>query len=216
MLPTYLSTYGFLALVGLTSYDLTGEVIHTGELRSKLAQRESDLRTAVADERNRIAGELHDSVAQTLFSTAAIADALPEVWRRRPAEAANDLFVDSFDSAVELTDREREVLALLVKGMSNKEIARQLHRSPFTVPPSCQAVGHGQPRRGRRTRDAARSDSLALEFAPGQRHRRHGPWTVTHLGTCGDLLSSGDNCYVKIGQLFPVRPLVHLYQPFRA
>jgi len=90
----YLSTYGFLALVGLTSYDLAGEVIHTGELRSKLAQRESDLRTAVADERNRIAGELHDSVTQTLFSTAAIADALPEVWRRRPAEAANDLFVD--------------------------------------------------------------------------------------------------------------------------
>ena len=129
----YLSTYGFLALVGLTSYDLAGEVIRTGELRSKLAQRESDLRTAVADERNRIAGELHDSVTQTLFSTAAIADALPEVWRRRPEEAANDLFVDSFDSAVELTDREREVLALLVKGMSNKEIAKQLHRSPFTV-----------------------------------------------------------------------------------
>jgi len=35
------------------------------------------------------------------------------------AEAANDLLVDPADSAVELTDREREVLALLVKGMSN-------------------------------------------------------------------------------------------------
>jgi NarL family two-component system response regulator LiaR len=49
------------------------------------------------------------------------------------AEAANDLLVDSAESATELTDREREVLALLVKGMSNKEIAKQLHRSPFTV-----------------------------------------------------------------------------------
>jgi NarL family two-component system response regulator LiaR len=49
------------------------------------------------------------------------------------AEAANDLLVDSADSAVELTDRECEVLSLLVKGMSNKEIARQLHRSPFTI-----------------------------------------------------------------------------------
>jgi len=87
----YLSTFGFLALVGFTSYDLAGEVMRTSELSSKLAQRESDLRSAVADERNRIAGELHDSVTQTLFSTAAIADALPEVWRRKPDEAMRGL-----------------------------------------------------------------------------------------------------------------------------
>ncbi len=49
------------------------------------------------------------------------------------AEAANDLLDGSSDTSIELTDRELEVLALLVKGMSNKEIARQLHRSPFTV-----------------------------------------------------------------------------------
>lgn len=49
------------------------------------------------------------------------------------AEAANDLLVDSTEAEIELSDREREVLALLVKGMSNKEIAKRLHRSPFTV-----------------------------------------------------------------------------------
>lgn len=87
----YLSTYGFLALVALTSYDLAGDVVQTSQLSSKLARKESDLRTAVADERNRIAGELHDSVTQTLFSTAAIADALPEVWRRKPEEAMRGL-----------------------------------------------------------------------------------------------------------------------------
>ena len=49
------------------------------------------MREAVADERTRIAGDLHDSVTQTLFSTAAIADALPEVWDRYPEEARRGL-----------------------------------------------------------------------------------------------------------------------------
>jgi NarL family two-component system response regulator LiaR len=48
-------------------------------------------------------------------------------------EAAEDLLADSTDTSVELTDREREVLTLLAQGMSNKEIGKQLHRSPFTV-----------------------------------------------------------------------------------
>ncbi len=87
----YLSTYGFLALVGLTSYDLAGEVTRSLKLSSELHRLEGEMRTAVADERNRIAGELHDSVTQTLFSTAAIADALPEVWRRSPQSAMQGL-----------------------------------------------------------------------------------------------------------------------------
>jgi signal transduction histidine kinase len=87
----YLSTYGFLALVGLTSYDLAGEVTRSLQLSSELQRVEREMRTAVADERNRIARELHDSVTQTLFSTAAIADALPEVWRRSPKDAMRGL-----------------------------------------------------------------------------------------------------------------------------
>ena len=46
--------------------------------------------------------------------------------------AASDLIVPSPDE-VHLTDRERKVLKLLVKGMSNKQIGKELNRSPFTV-----------------------------------------------------------------------------------
>lgn len=87
----YLSTYGFLILMLMMGHDLAGRVVEASELAGRLRQKEADLRTAVADERNRIAGELHDSVTQTLFSTAAIADALPEVWTRYPEEAQRGL-----------------------------------------------------------------------------------------------------------------------------
>jgi NarL family two-component system response regulator LiaR len=49
------------------------------------------------------------------------------------AEAAEDLLNHSPESDVHLTERELEVLALLAKGMSNKQIGKQLNRSPFTV-----------------------------------------------------------------------------------
>lgn len=51
------------------------------------------------------------------------------------AEAAEDLLNHSPapESEIQLTVRELEVLAFLAKGMSNKEIAKQLNRSPFTV-----------------------------------------------------------------------------------
>lgn len=87
----YLSTYGFLAIVLLMRFDLAGEIGIKSQLATKLAEVEQDLLSAVADERNRIAGDLHDSVTQTLFSTVAIADALPAVWQRHPDEAIRGL-----------------------------------------------------------------------------------------------------------------------------
>lgn len=87
----YLSSYGFLVVVLVVSYDLAGEVVRASMLSSQLMQKETELRTAVDEERNRIAGELHDSVTQTLFSTAVIADALPDVWDKYPDEARRGL-----------------------------------------------------------------------------------------------------------------------------
>jgi signal transduction histidine kinase len=42
---------------------------------------------ATVQERTRLAQELHDSVSQTLFSASLIADALPQLWTRRPEVA---------------------------------------------------------------------------------------------------------------------------------
>jgi signal transduction histidine kinase len=89
--PPYLSTYGFLAVVLVMSHDMAGDVVRSSLLSQELEQKDADLRAAVDEERSRIASDLHDSVTQTLFSTAAIADALPDVWDRFPDEARNGL-----------------------------------------------------------------------------------------------------------------------------
>jgi len=47
--------------------------------------------TATAAERSRLARELHDAVTQTLFSANLIADVIPRIWRRDPAEGLRSL-----------------------------------------------------------------------------------------------------------------------------
>jgi signal transduction histidine kinase len=55
-------------------------------------QAEAQLeRAAATAERERLARDLHDAVTQTLFSIAAIAEVLPEVWERDPAKARRGL-----------------------------------------------------------------------------------------------------------------------------
>ena len=46
---------------------------------------------AVSEERGRIARDLHDSVTQTLYAASLIAEALPRVWDRNPAEVKPNL-----------------------------------------------------------------------------------------------------------------------------
>ena len=54
--------------------------LDNAELRSRAEQ------AAIENERSRIARDLHDAVTQTLFSASVVAEALPRVWERDPAE----------------------------------------------------------------------------------------------------------------------------------
>jgi signal transduction histidine kinase len=47
--------------------------------------------TAAAEERNRLARELHDAVSQTLFTASLVAQVIPELWKRDPEEARRQL-----------------------------------------------------------------------------------------------------------------------------
>jgi signal transduction histidine kinase len=45
----------------------------------------------MAEERNRLARDLHDSVTQVLFSASLVAEVLPQIWRRDPELARESL-----------------------------------------------------------------------------------------------------------------------------
>jgi signal transduction histidine kinase len=65
--------------------DQTALAIENARLRTQVE------RTAVAAERSRIARDLHDSVTQTLFSAALIAEVLPRLWQRDVQESERRL-----------------------------------------------------------------------------------------------------------------------------
>ena len=78
------------------------------------------------------------SVGQDFDVVAEAADgqtAITEAHRTKPDVALVDLRMPILDGIApqSLTGREQEVLSLLTKGMSNAEIADQLHVAPGTV-----------------------------------------------------------------------------------
>ncbi|MEH2158529.1 sensor histidine kinase [Nostoc sp.] len=87
----YLSEYGFLSFVVIMSLRLVKDLMQTVKLREQLIESERLRKIAVELERNRLARDLHDSVSQTLFTVATIAEALPRVWKRNPETAQEGL-----------------------------------------------------------------------------------------------------------------------------
>ncbi|MEH2152470.1 sensor histidine kinase [Nostoc sp.] len=87
----YLAEFGFLSFVVIMSLRLSKDLMQAVKLREQLIESERLRKIAVELERNRLARDLHDSVSQTLFTVATIAEALPRVWKRNPETAQEGL-----------------------------------------------------------------------------------------------------------------------------
>ncbi|PSM15912.1 MULTISPECIES: response regulator [Nitratireductor] len=79
-----------------------------------------------------------DGFVSKAINPAAIAGAVRDILEGQivilgPHDADDDIQENASPSAAELPPRQREVLQLIVQGKSNKEIARELDISPFTV-----------------------------------------------------------------------------------
>jgi PAS domain S-box-containing protein len=70
---------------------LEGVVVMVEDITGRRRAEEQVEQAAATAERERLARELHDAVTQTLFSVAAIAEALPRVWARDPEEGQRGL-----------------------------------------------------------------------------------------------------------------------------
>ncbi len=57
------------------------------QVRDKAQMADQTEAFIAADERNRLARDLHDSVTQVLFSASLVAEVLPQIWRRNPEQA---------------------------------------------------------------------------------------------------------------------------------
>jgi signal transduction histidine kinase len=61
------------------------------QMIDRLQTTEGKLEHAAAEERNRLARDLHDAVSQTLFSASIIAEVLPRLWEKNQAEGRRRL-----------------------------------------------------------------------------------------------------------------------------
>jgi signal transduction histidine kinase len=83
---------GILSILGETEYQLSSEELtlltsiadHIGLAVENVRLRRQAKETAVLEDRQRLARELHDAVNQNLFSASVIAETLPQLWERKP------------------------------------------------------------------------------------------------------------------------------------
>ncbi|MEH1902169.1 MAG: sensor histidine kinase [Nostoc sp.] len=124
----YLAEYGFLFLVVIMSLRLTNELMEAVKLREQLIESEQLRKIAVDMERNRLARDLHDSVSQTLFTVAIIAEALPRVWKRNPETAQEGLKELAQMTQGALAEMRNFLFELRPSGLTDKPLGELLQQ----------------------------------------------------------------------------------------
>ncbi|MBE8992592.1 sensor histidine kinase [Nostoc sp. LEGE 12450] len=124
----YLGEYGFLAFVVIMSLQLVKDLMQAVKLRKQLMESERLRKIAVELERNRLARDLHDSVSQTLFTVATIAEALPRVWKRNPETAQQGLEELAQLTQGALAEMRNLLVELRPNGLVEKPLGELLHQ----------------------------------------------------------------------------------------
>ena len=90
---------------------------------------------AILAERNRISGELHNSIGHTISAAIVQVNALQYITVQDEVKTITNLPVAKQErkSFKELNSRENDVMDLLADGLNNKEIAQRLSLSEGTV-----------------------------------------------------------------------------------
>jgi PAS domain S-box-containing protein len=83
---------------------------------------------AVVAERERLARELHDSVTQTLYSVAAISQALPRIWERNPEQARSGLSELTTLTNAALAEMRTLLLELRPETLEKQDLVDLLHQ----------------------------------------------------------------------------------------
>jgi signal transduction histidine kinase len=77
--------------VGQLSRAFDGMIDKLGTAQNEIKRAQEARAQAAADERTRLARDLHDAVSQTLFSASLIAEVLPRIWEKDPEEGRRRL-----------------------------------------------------------------------------------------------------------------------------
>ncbi|WP_392531698.1 sensor histidine kinase [Nostoc sp. C117] len=124
----YIAEYGFLSFVVIMSLHLVKDLMQAMKLRKQLIESERLRKIAVELERNRLARDLHDSVSQTLFTMATIAEALPRVWQRNPEVAQQGLDELAQLTQGALAEMRNLVIELRPSGLTDKPLGELLQQ----------------------------------------------------------------------------------------
>lgn len=106
-----------------------GQNVLVNTLEEQVALRSAQLATFAArnarlEERNRLSGDLHDTVTQTLFSAAMLSEGLAEHWRRDPGAGAERLAQVEQMNRLALTEMRTMLTDLRNEGIVEQPLAQ--------------------------------------------------------------------------------------------